>query len=79
MKMNLRSGMENNNRAGETELGDNPCFECICVPVCKQKMWPNAIIECELLMKYTDVPHSEWKNIIKAMKSKKFFEMKNWE
>jgi len=81
MKISARSGFENksgnNNRA--TELGDNPCFECICVPVCREKLWADCVVECGHLMYFfsDNYPYSVWVDIRNLVRSKKIFEMKN--
>jgi len=60
-------------------MKSNPCFQCICNPVCRLKVWTRAITECETLFKmfvHTGCPNVR-NVIILDLESKKFFEMKN--
>jgi hypothetical protein len=30
----------------------SPCFECICIPICKNKYYINLFRQCKILSKY---------------------------
>ena len=55
-------------------MKSNPCYECICKPICRNKLWANTIVDCRKLDDALDRRY--WENIIEALKTKKFFEMK---
>ena len=66
-------------------MKSNPCFECICNPICRNKFWAKAVIDCTLLQKvvYLSLQHISSKHIsskhwdmIKDIESKKFFDIK---
>jgi len=62
----------------------NPCFECICNPICRHKCWTQNIMECKMIHDlYCNVESflsfTSWVAIVEDIKSKKIFEMKNWE
>ena len=31
---------------------ENPCYQCICVAICKYKDWNELLLSCELIGKY---------------------------
>ena len=60
----------------------NPCYQCVCVPVCGQKFWIDCIAECSLLLevyKYSlskRAGHGVQILMIDPLRSKKFFKQK---
>ena len=57
----------------------NPCFECLCNPICRNKKWYDCFDGCQLIMFYYYEMVKNKKisshELINLIKSKKFFEM----
>ena len=56
----------------------NPCFECLCIPICSQKHWRECVTQCDLLFDVViDIelrsPKSEFDTIVQLLKSKEIF------
>jgi hypothetical protein len=33
---------------------ENPCYNCLCVPVCKHKKWNKFVLDCDRINEYID-------------------------
>jgi len=58
----------------------NPCFLCICKPICRNKFWATAVLECSKLNKAVCTPINnksalDW-DIVETIDSKKIFDIK---
>jgi len=54
----------------------NPCFSCVCKPVCRLKDWYMAFRDCKILLGVmTDSDSVTRRKCIELIRSRKFFEM----
>ena len=44
----------------EEFIEKNPCLECICKPICKQKTWTQIFIDCNRIFIYYESEKEDW-------------------
>ena len=61
-------------------MKSNPCFECICNPICRHKHWYETIKDCEIIHSVfipSDLyPPDDRAKLKENLKSGKFFDIK---
>jgi len=55
----------------------NPCYECICKPICRNKLWANTIVDCRILDDALGRRYDE--KLFDDLRTKKFFDMEHIE
>jgi len=57
----------------------NPCYQCICSPICRQKHWASVIVQCRTLSFFMkEGPYVRWKFFVDQLKTKEFFNIQFW-
>jgi hypothetical protein len=59
-------------------MKSNPCFQCVCNPVCRLKVWSRAIQECDNLFDSLYLYYGSFIeiDILIDLESKNFFDKK---
>lgn len=58
----------------------NPCYQCLCVPICKSKDWHDCINNCSLLNNFfetylEDSRFSQFNDALNSLRYKEFFQL----